>query len=82
MGDRSDWPKWLHSASRMDKDELGAVFLMDAGAFDNDPRVAIQTLEGKMLMSWGDMIIRGVAGELYSCNYDIFCQTYEKVEGD
>ena len=63
----------------MDKDELGAVFLMDAGVFDNDPRVAIQTLEGKMEMAWGDYIIRGVAGELYSCNLDIFQQTYEEV---
>ena len=40
----------------------------------------IQTLEGKMLASPGDWIIRGVKGELYPCKPDIFEATYEAVK--
>ncbi len=36
----------------------------------------IYTLEGKMLASPGDWIIRGVKGELYPCKPDIFQETY------
>jgi hypothetical protein len=37
----------------------------------------VSTLEGKMLVSLGDWIIRGVNGELYPCKPDIFEKTYE-----
>ncbi len=40
----------------------------------------ISTLEGAMLASAGDYVIRGVKGELYPCKPDIFEQTYETVE--
>ena len=39
----------------------------------------IQTLEGKMQVSVGDYIIKGVRGELYACKPDIFIDTYEEV---
>lgn len=42
--------------------------------------LAIDTLEGRMLASPGDFIIRGVANEFYFCKPDIFEQTYEAVE--
>ncbi len=37
----------------------------------------ISTLEGNMVASPGDWIIKGVAGEFYPCKPDIFEQTYE-----
>ena len=37
----------------------------------------IRTLEGMMLASPGDWIIRGVEGELYPCKPGIFALTYE-----
>lgn len=37
----------------------------------------IQTLEGVMVASPGDWIIRGVAGEHYPCKDAIFRATYE-----
>ena len=37
----------------------------------------IPTLEGVMIASVGDWIIRGVKGELYPCKPDIFEATYE-----
>jgi hypothetical protein len=40
----------------------------------------IDTLEGKMLVSPGDYVIKGVNGEFYPCKPDIFVQTYEEVE--
>ena len=40
----------------------------------------IYTKEGVMTAKPGDLIIRGVAGELYPCDPDIFARTYEEVE--
>ena len=42
--------------------------------------VVIETLEGNMLASKGDYIIKGVKGEFYPCKPDIFEATYEAVE--
>lgn len=38
----------------------------------------IKTLEGNMMISYGDYIIKGVNGEFYPCKPDIFQKTYEK----
>lgn len=43
-------------------------------------KVVIKTLEGDMIASPGDYIIKGVKGELYPCKPDIFESTYEMVE--
>ncbi len=40
----------------------------------------INTLEGTMLASPGDWVIKGVKGEFYPCKPDIFEATYEPVE--
>lgn len=42
----------------------------------------IPTLEGVMTAEIGDFIIKGVAGEFYSCKPDIFEQTYEEAQGE
>lgn len=39
--------------------------------------VIITTLEGVIVASVGDYIIKGIQGEFYSCKSDIFEQTYE-----
>lgn len=46
---------------------------------DTKPSLIIPTLEGEMLVSVGDWIIRGVKGEFYPCKPDIFEATYEYV---
>ena len=43
--------------------------------------ITIATLEGVMIASPGDWIIKGVQGEFYPCKPDIFAQTYERVMG-
>lgn len=42
----------------------------------------IQTLEGTMVASPGDWVIKGVQGEFYPCKPDIFEATYEAVTDD
>lgn len=40
--------------------------------------IAIKTLEGEMLVSPGDYVIKGISNEFYPCKPDIFEKTYEK----
>ncbi|AIQ13637.1 hypothetical protein [Paenibacillus durus] len=40
----------------------------------------IDTLEGKMRISEGDYLVKGVSGEFYPCKPDIFALTYEEVD--
>lgn len=42
-------------------------------------KLSIQTLEGLMEAKVGDYVIRGVKGEVYSCDAEIFHMTYEAV---
>ena len=44
-----------------------------------DGRMMIATLEGPHYVNLGDWIIRGVKGEFYSCEPDVFEATYEPV---
>jgi hypothetical protein len=44
---------------------------------DKKPNLIIPTLEGEMLVSVGDYIIKGVKGEFYPCKPDIFAATYD-----
>lgn len=44
--------------------------------------IAINTLEGTMIVNYGDYIIKGVNNEFYPCKPDIFKQTYEEVIDD
>ena len=46
---------------------------------DELPYLVIPTLEGNMIASLGDYVIKGVNGEFYPCKPDIFEKTYERV---
>lgn len=48
------------------------------GVHTEEPKII--TLEGDMLISDGDYIIKGVQGEFYPCKPDIFEATYEKAD--
>lgn len=37
----------------------------------------VQTLEGALSVDVGDYVIKGVRGECYPCQADIFLETYE-----
>lgn len=49
---------------------------------ENNMGISISTLEGTMLASTGDYIIKGIKGEFYPCKPDIFEQTYEVVTNE
>lgn len=53
---------------------------MNSNAFHDGCVLVIRTLEGEMIASIGDWIIKGVNGEFYPCKPDIFEKTYESVE--
>jgi len=46
---------------------------------NNGGEMVIRTLEGDLIASQGDWIIKGVKGEFYPCKPDIFDATYERV---
>ena len=41
--------------------------------------VGIKTLEGRMMASKGDYIIKGLRGEFYPCKPDVFEKKYEVI---
>jgi hypothetical protein len=40
----------------------------------------LSTLEGEMLVRYGDFIIKGIYGEFYACKPDIFKDSYQEVK--
>lgn len=77
--DNNEWPSWLDQAWQKEPHEIGSISPEDYPHSQGNDRLIIHTLEGRMLVGWGDYIIRGVVGEIYSCRKDIFLTTYEKV---
>lgn len=71
----ADWPEWMNKAWQLDRNETGS--LHPTIEYSGDGTLSITTLEGEHLVSWGDWIIQGIAGELYSCKPDIFAATHE-----
>lgn len=49
---------------------------------DPDGFWGVDTLEGRMVVTPGDWIVRGIKGEFYPCKPDIFEATYEPVESE
>ena len=62
------------------EDKIGSVFPMVVLDISGGWRPVIETLEGNMVVSDGDYIIKGVQGEYYPCKPDIFHETYDKVK--
>lgn len=59
-------------------EELGEFEYYDVEIMSNN--IYIKTLEGNMLVTVGDWIIRGIAGEHYSCKEDIFMQLHKELD--
>jgi hypothetical protein len=70
-----DWPEWLHAAWQKGFETVGALYPVASS-------LVIHTLEGNLIVSTDDWIIRGVQGELYPCKPDIFVLSYEEVRDD
>ena len=42
--------------------------------------LVITTLEGRMLVSPGDFVVKGLRGEFYPCKPDVFHKKYERID--
>jgi hypothetical protein len=76
--DETDRPLWIDDAVRLWPETGGIAFEPD---HPDGPRIAIATLEGVMIAKPDAWIIRGIKGELYACQPDVFEQTYELAGG-
>ncbi len=83
------WDTWNEICEFADVGELedgkttGTDKDLDGDPFSEDgPGLLIPTMEGVMLASPGDWIIKGIKGELYPCKPDIFVETYDLVEDE
>ncbi len=48
-------------------------------AIQIDEPFSVETMEGKMKGKAGDYLMKGIEGELYPCDKDIFDKSYEVV---
>ena len=69
MGSNDSWVRLYRNELHLISQYSGEVLYIE-----------IDTLEGTMRADLGDIIIKGVQGELYPCKPDIFEATYEIVE--
>jgi hypothetical protein len=81
------WDTWSEMCDFLDVGHLAegkpeGCYLDDEGVPGDGHRLGIQipTLEGVMIGSENDWIIKGIQGEFYPCKPDIFEATYESVE--
>ena len=74
-----DAVQWVSDNIEQVYEMLGDNLIINTDEDKDEVKHFINTLEGKMEMSWGDYIIKGVKGEFYPCKPDIFELTYEKV---
>jgi hypothetical protein len=63
-----------------EKKEIQLFFGLHNFIWDtHNNNLIIPTLEGEMIASPGDWIIKGVNGEYYPCKPNIFVKTYDQV---
>lgn len=60
-------------------DEIAVLIGPATNIFRKYSHLKIKTLEGTMVCSKGDWLVKGVKGEFYPVRHDIFEQTYEPV---
>jgi hypothetical protein len=70
--------QWVSDNIEQVYEMLGDTLIINTD--EDEVKHFINTLEGKMELSWGDYVIKGVKGEFYPCKPDIFELTYEMVE--
>jgi hypothetical protein len=75
-----EMPAWLPKVSNVVTDEKSPAHPKPGEIWRDGESLWIGTLEGNMVCSPGDWIIRGIKGELYPIKADIFAATYEPAE--
>jgi hypothetical protein len=75
----------IEAVQYTDPDSVRVIMKMHgktSGINNSEDGLFIHTLEGTMRAKKGDYIIKGVRGELYPCDKEIFEDTYEEVDCD
>lgn len=69
------WDTWNEMCNFVTHDFFG-------GGVTNGENIELRiiTLEGVMIAKQNDYVIKGINGEFYPCNEEIFNKTYERVE--
>lgn len=70
--------EWVHDCTAI-KTDMDLYRWDDYLSIIERKGMKIPTLEGEMIASMGDYIIKGIQGEFYPCKPDIFEATYEVV---
>lgn len=72
------WPTWLVDALCKQSWQEGAMWVTASGRNSDELNTLhVRSLEGIMVVSPNDWVIRGVQGEIYPCKPDIFAATYD-----
>ena len=71
------WPGDIATADFIEKWSQGKCVCYANGGLSIV--IAVRTLEGEMNAKPGDWIIKGIKGEFYPCNPEVFDLTYEEV---
>lgn len=71
----------IHTGDLVNTDDLKDwMYVWDQGyGVDDDGNLYVDTLEGRLYVSIGDYLIKGVQNEFYACKPDIFLATYDAV---
>lgn len=70
-----DMPEWVRDAIMK-----GNIWWKRDRATGDAINLRTETLEGSVSAAFGDMLMKGVRGELYPCRADIFAEIYDAVE--
>lgn len=71
---------WQIASTRDPEDNEAFFKWCPRARFNIDGVLVIETLEGDMRVMMNNFIIKGVNGEFYPRDFDIFHATYEEVE--
>ena len=69
----NSWPEWV-------REKYADSTIRETGASWGD--LSIVTLEGNLILRPLSWIIKGVNGEIYPCDPDVFEKTYEEWDDD
>lgn len=75
-------PKVIEAVQFIGKNDAECLAFCPVAKYtvDTEALLVIPTLEGEMIVSLGDWIIKGIMGEFYPCKPNIFDETYDAVE--
>lgn len=77
-----DVTEWLVEACAGPEEHAGSIWVGPGQEHKGEPSLVLHvgTLEGHMIASPDDWIVRGIKGELYTVKDEIFQMTYDRAE--